>query len=264
MPQSQRLRKSGFQLFGEIPWGSHLCLFYQTYQDLLDLLAPYFRAGFDGKESCVWATSEPVAVDQAKAALAGGFPDFASHLASGEIEIDCDRYPQQSGVDSRRIIAGWLEKLQTALDRGYEGLRISGNALWSATDWRDFREYERDLDRALSGKRIIAAYTYRLDDSEATDLLDVARAHGNTIALRRGVWERVEAAPIELSDHPLTEREAEVLRWVANGKSAWEIGAILGITKRTVDRHVEKAVEKLGAGNRSHAVAIAIRDRIVR
>jgi LuxR family quorum sensing-dependent transcriptional regulator len=58
----------------------------------------------------------------------------------------------------------------------------------------------------------------------------------------------------------LSARESEVLRWVALGKSAWEIGEILHITKRTVDEHVHVAVAKLGATNRTHAVALALRD----
>ena len=62
----------------------------------------------------------------------------------------------------------------------------------------------------------------------------------------------------------LTARETEVLRWVAHGKSAWEIGEILHITKRTVDEHVQTAVRKLGAVNRTHAVALALCDGIIK
>jgi len=61
----------------------------------------------------------------------------------------------------------------------------------------------------------------------------------------------------------LTPREREVLAWVAQGKSAWEIGEILNITKRTVDEHAQAAVRKLGAVNRTHAVAIALRESII-
>jgi LuxR family quorum sensing-dependent transcriptional regulator len=63
--------------------------------------------------------------------------------------------------------------------------------------------------------------------------------------------------------HTLTIREVEVLSWVAQGKSAWEVGEILHIAKRTVDEHVQTAVRKMGAVNRTHAVALAVRDRIV-
>ena len=68
----------------------------------------------------------------------------------------------------------------------------------------------------------------------------------------------------QTTKNKLTARENEVLRWVANGKSAWEIGEILSITKRTVDEHVHTGVRKLGAVNRTHAVALALRDGLIK
>jgi LuxR family quorum sensing-dependent transcriptional regulator len=67
----------------------------------------------------------------------------------------------------------------------------------------------------------------------------------------------------ETKSSVLTSRETEVLAWVARGKSAWEIGEILHITKRTVDEHVRTVVRKVGAANRTHAVALALRDRLI-
>jgi LuxR family quorum sensing-dependent transcriptional regulator len=60
----------------------------------------------------------------------------------------------------------------------------------------------------------------------------------------------------------LTRREREVLAWSAQGKSAWEIGEILSVGKRTVDEHAQTAMRKLGAANRTQAVAIALRHRL--
>jgi LuxR family transcriptional regulator, quorum-sensing system regulator BjaR1 len=53
----------------------------------------------------------------------------------------------------------------------------------------------------------------------------------------------------------LTAREREVLLWTAHGKTAWEIGEILGIAKRTVDAYAESAFRKLGAANRTQSVS---------
>jgi LuxR family quorum sensing-dependent transcriptional regulator len=61
----------------------------------------------------------------------------------------------------------------------------------------------------------------------------------------------------------LTPREREVLALVAHGRSASEIGKTLHIANRTVDKHVQSAVRKLGGLNRAHAVAIALRDGII-
>ncbi len=62
---------------------------------------------------------------------------------------------------------------------------------------------------------------------------------------------------------PLTAREREVLSWIAAGKSAAQISQALRISKRTVDEHSQTAARKLGAANRTQAVAIAMRERII-
>jgi len=56
----------------------------------------------------------------------------------------------------------------------------------------------------------------------------------------------------------LSEREKEVLTWSKRGKSSWEISAILNITERTVNFHVNNIMQKLNAVNRTQAVAVAI------
>ncbi|MFP5516471.1 MAG: response regulator, partial [Alphaproteobacteria bacterium] len=57
----------------------------------------------------------------------------------------------------------------------------------------------------------------------------------------------------------LTVREAEVLLWIANGKPNRDIGEILGISPRTVNKHLEQVFAKLGVENRASAAALAIR-----
>jgi DNA-binding NarL/FixJ family response regulator len=57
----------------------------------------------------------------------------------------------------------------------------------------------------------------------------------------------------------LTAREAEVLLWIARGKSNRDIGQILGTSPRTVNKHLEQIYVKLGVENRAAAAAIAVR-----
>jgi DNA-binding response OmpR family regulator/DNA-binding CsgD family transcriptional regulator len=57
----------------------------------------------------------------------------------------------------------------------------------------------------------------------------------------------------------LTSREAEVLLWISRGKSNREIGAILSISPRTVNKHLEQVFIKLGVENRASATARAVR-----
>lgn len=62
---------------------------------------------------------------------------------------------------------------------------------------------------------------------------------------------------------PLTERQKEVLLWVSEGKSAWAVSAILGISEATVRKHERKARETLGVATTMQAVVEAIRRRII-
>jgi MEDS: MEthanogen/methylotroph, DcmR Sensory domain len=45
-------RKTGISVVGDRPWGTHLCLFYETKEDLLEIVLPYFKAGFESGEYC--------------------------------------------------------------------------------------------------------------------------------------------------------------------------------------------------------------------
>ena len=58
-------------------------------------------------------------------------------------------------------------------------------------------------------------------------------------------------------DIPLTPRETEVLSWLAKGKTNRDIADILGMSHRTVNKHLEHIFEKLGVETRSAATAIA-------
>lgn len=62
----------------------------------------------------------------------------------------------------------------------------------------------------------------------------------------------------------LTPRELEVMRWTMEGKTAWEVGELLGIAERTAVLHVNNATHKLGCVNKHQAVLKALRLGILR
>ena len=62
----------------------------------------------------------------------------------------------------------------------------------------------------------------------------------------------------------LTPRELETLRWTMEGKTAWEVGNVLGITERTAALHVNNATHKLGCVNKHQAVLKALRLGLIR
>ncbi|HLF12921.1 MAG TPA: MEDS domain-containing protein, partial [Gammaproteobacteria bacterium] len=80
-------RRTGIRVIGDLSWGAHICMFYETEEDLLDTALAYFEAGLESNELCVWAVSEPTTVEAATNALRRGVTDFDRYLASGQIAI---------------------------------------------------------------------------------------------------------------------------------------------------------------------------------
>ncbi|MDE2629280.1 MAG: autoinducer binding domain-containing protein, partial [Burkholderiales bacterium] len=71
-------------------------------------------------------------------------------------------------------------------------------------------------------------------------------------------------ASLDPSLPSLTPRELETLRWTMAGKTAWEVGDLLGITERTASLHVNNATHKLGCVNKHQAVLKALRLGLLR
>ncbi len=198
MPSASR--KTGIPLVGDIPWGTHFCHFYETKEDLLDILVPYFKAGLESNELCVWVVSEPLTEEEVRERMRRAVPRFAQYVAEGSLEILIARewYLEGGLFDLRRVISGWKAKLNQALVRGYDGMRVSGNTAWLETkDWNDFLEYERQLNEAIAGEPISVLCTYSLVASGAAEILDVARNHHFAVAKRRGGWDVVETPELK-------------------------------------------------------------------
>lgn len=190
------LVKTGIDVIGDVPWGTHFCQFYQTKQDLLDILVPYFKAGLENNEFCMWVTAEPLAEHEAYQAMAKAMPDFAQYVARGQIEIlPHDRWYLKDGVfDLQRVLDGWVDKLNQALAKGYAGMRVTGNTAWlERNGWKDFTEYEAEINNVIGKYKMIALCTYSLDKCGACEVIDVVHNHQFALLKKQGKWEIIES-----------------------------------------------------------------------
>jgi two-component system cell cycle sensor histidine kinase/response regulator CckA len=212
--------KTGVAALSDLPWGTHVCQFYESRQDQLDMLVPYFRAGLANHEFCLWVVDAPLTVAEARAALERGVPDAGRHLAAGDIEIvDHGTWsPRDRPFSGRRIIDGWHAKLAHALARGYAGLRVGGNPrdTWLNGEARgDFFDFERTLTEWVAGKRVLVLCTYPLAGSTSADVFDTARAHQYAVVRREGEWEVVEVLALAEARAAVQRRNEELERRVA-------------------------------------------------
>lgn len=61
----------------------------------------------------------------------------------------------------------------------------------------------------------------------------------------------------------ITKREKEMLDWLQEGKTSWEIAKILGISENTVNFHIKNILKKFDAANRTHLISIALQKGFV-
>ncbi|RLC94624.1 MAG: hypothetical protein DRI39_02210 [Chloroflexi bacterium] len=191
-----KLRRTGIDALGDIAWGTHFCQFYHTTDDLLSILTPYFRAGLESGEFCVWVISAPLNRQEALRAAEVGIPRFGDYLARGQVEVipHTEWYLKDGYFDMKRVLNGWLDKLDKAAAMGYEGLRVSGNTGWLEADsWRSFAEYEEEINNFIGKYRMLAMCTYCLDRCGASEVIDVVNNHQFALIRRDGQWAIVES-----------------------------------------------------------------------
>ena len=200
MTSFNEMRDSGLSVVGERPWGTHFCSFYESKRDLLNMLVSYFKTGLESNEFCVWVVAEPLSERDAWDGLCRAVPEFEDHVSKRSIEIfeGRDWYLKGGVFDSTRVMSAWNDKLARGLDRGYAGLRGSGNTAWlQKKDWNAFSEYEQLVNDSVVGRRTMLLCTYSLESCRATELLDVVHTHQFAMAMRRGDWELIETPELK-------------------------------------------------------------------
>jgi two-component system, sensor histidine kinase PdtaS len=208
---------SGLPFVGDLVWGEHFCQFYETAEDLRDCLVPYFKAGLDNNEKCLWVASEPFGKIEALAALRAIVPYIDAAIARGQIEIidHAEWYLRQGAVRPEELPFTWLARMDEALAEGYRGLRVTGNAAFlEPTEWKSFMDYEEAVHRCFHGHRIIAVCSYPLRRASATQVLEVIRSHGFAILRRSGQWESVESAALAAAKNQLESANLDLERSV--------------------------------------------------
>ena len=216
-PVDTQLRKTGIGAVGDVPWGTHFFMFYETKEDLLDTLVPYFKAGLEAGELCLWAVSEPLTEEEARTAMRKAVPEFDRYLADRSIEIVRGKQCYYPGgvLDLQRALRTWAEKADSALTRGYAGLRISASTAWlERKDWQAFCDYENEVNHSINNWRMTALCTYPLAGSTAAEILDVTRTHQFAIARRNNGWEMVETSELKHAKSEIQRLNDELERRV--------------------------------------------------
>jgi PAS domain S-box-containing protein len=222
----EKFRKTGINIIGDVPYGAHFCQFYQTREDLIDILVPYFKAGLENNEFCMWVAQEPLSEEEAKEAMRKALPDFDQYLKRGQIEIvpHTKWYLKDGVFNLQRVLNAWIDKLHQALSKGYDGIRATGNIAWlEKRDWKSFADYEKKVNNIIGKYRMIALCTYCLEKCGASQIIEVVNNHQFVLIRREGKWALIESSERKRMEEALVESEKKYRDLVNN--------ALVGIYK---------------------------------
>jgi len=215
------LRETAIDIIGKVSWGTHFCQFYQTKRDLIEILVPYFKSGLENNEFCMWITSEPLNAKDAEIALRKEVANLDDYIKKDQIEIlDYTQWYTKSGhFDSDEVLRGWVQKEEQALEKGFGGLRLTGNTFWlEKTDWRGFADYEASVNSIIGKHRMLAFCTYCLDRCTASEIIDVVSNHQFALIKREAKWELIESAEHKQAKEEVRESEEKYKNLVNNSK----------------------------------------------
>ena len=221
-------RQLGIDIYKTAPWGTHICQFYQTKEDLIEILVPYFAEGLKNNEFCMWVTSEPLTAKEAESSLREQVKDLDTYIKKGQIEIlDYQSWYTKSGkFEAGEVLEGWVKKEQEAVKKGFDGLRLTGNTFWiEEKDWKSFVDYEETVNNVIGKYKMLAICTYSLEKCDILEILDVAKNHQFAIIRRAGRWEIIENSEQKNKQAALEEsgsRYRELFNSIRNGVTIYQ------------------------------------------
>jgi len=169
------------------------------------VLVPYFGAGLENNEFCVWVTSTVLREEDAEKALRKAFPRFGSDAAAGQMEIiPFSRWRARGGKTGRAV----LSSIDKAVARGFDGLRLACDAFPDKAGGTGFLHCGTD---AIRGNNAIAAFLYPRGSFDALGLMEVVKNHRFALVRNAGRWEIIESSEARTVKDEL-ERSKEKLK----------------------------------------------------
>ncbi|MCB9992848.1 MAG: response regulator [Hyphomicrobiaceae bacterium] len=243
---------------------------------LMDAVMP----GLDGFETCrrlklndkvahvpvIFMTGLTETVHVVRALESGGV-DYLTK----PIDLDELRARVRVHLANARRVQGAVVALDAA-GRHILALGHNGTLRWATPQARRLLDSRPGLERAISERaakwlapfaRSDATVGVNLplgqDDRPGTAITYLGRVGPDEYLFRCVVADDVGQERILQQSFALTPRESEVLIWIARGKSNRDVGDILGLSPRTVNKHLEQVFSKLGVENRASAAVLATR-----
>lgn len=164
--------------------GRHLYQFYKSDEDYLDVLIPFFKAGLDKGEACLWLVSEKKNLIALHKAAEKQIPDFLHYVASGQMLIaSAEKWYLKNGrFDHEQALKNAGDYIAESIKNGYISIRGSGDgAAIPHEDWELLPPYEDAITEVLRAQPVTALCAYPILDCALKETKMVIEHHDDVL-----------------------------------------------------------------------------------
>jgi PAS domain S-box-containing protein len=204
----------------------------------------------------MWVTSEPLIKEEAEKELRKAVKDLDEYIRKGQIEIlDYSQWYTKAGkFGADRVLEGWVEKEKKALEKGFSGLRLTGNTSWlEKNNWESFSDYEHTVNSVIEKYKMIAICSYSLGKCKASDIIDIASSHQYALIGKDGKLQIFESSKRKKAEEKLKESEekfrnlseeiSDGISVTIDGKNHWVNKAFCDIFGYTKEEFIGKGAD---------------------
>lgn len=205
---------SGINILGEISWGSHFCGFYETQQDLLDILVLYFMEGLSNRECCFWVSADDDEHLKIYNGLKKSIPGLDELVAQNRITflIRKNVMPNYSKEITNKFVNDFVKDHKKLLRKNFTGVRAAGTPgiCTSRKEWLEFCQYEAYISKAIESHKIIVLCCYSLEQYNTHDLMSIIKNHEFSLIQHNNEWEILEKSSIKATKNHLYKINREL------------------------------------------------------
>lgn len=204
------VKDSGLELIGPLNWGFHLCLFYRSPEELLEVLIPYVKAGLKENDQVIWITSDPLPLEKLEKILHQEIPDFDHAKKKGQLELySCQEwYFPRGKLVIEEVLQKWKKKEKEAIERGFSGLRVTGNVSGiPSSEWPKIQVYERRIQESMTDSKMMAICQYDLNKCASEQIIDIHQYHPLVLIKCKNKWQKKVSPMIPILSSRLAEKE---------------------------------------------------------
>lgn len=172
-----------------MPWGTHICEFYDSQKGQLGMLVPYFKEGLERDETCIWVVAD-LTIQEATDALAAAVPNLRERMAKGQMTIGhhSEFHTHNGRLRPMDAMIDQWGKVAT-LANNSAGVRASGDTSWIDNEEKlaEFAQYENKVTCVINNSRITAVCTYPTRLAALRPAKELSDSHSK-ILVKRGEW----------------------------------------------------------------------------